>query len=242
MIIIPMAGASSRFFQNGYRVPKFMLELKNKSVFEHSVSSFSNYFDSEKFVFVCRDEDEHTNFVSQKVLKMGIKNSEVIKLNAPSRGQAETVLLSLDPRYDEEPIIIFNIDTFRPNYVIPKFVNECSGYLEVFKGEGANWSFIDVNTENDCVLKTTEKEPISDLCCTGLYYFQRASLFKLAYYKFLENPSRKRVNGELYVAPIYNELIEIEELLPVKYDLISSSDVVFCGVPSEYEELKESEL
>ena len=55
MIVIPMAGLSSRFTKAGYDKPKYMLEAFGRSLFWHAVSSFSNYFDSEDFLFIARD-------------------------------------------------------------------------------------------------------------------------------------------------------------------------------------------
>jgi hypothetical protein len=46
------------------------------------------------------------------------------------------------------------------------------GYLEVFRGEGDNWSFVrPIAEESTQIDLTTENTPISDLCCTGLYHF-----------------------------------------------------------------------
>ncbi|MBD6989485.1 capsular biosynthesis protein, partial [Vibrio parahaemolyticus] len=44
MIIIPMAGMSSRFFNAGYDKPKYMLEARGVTLFEHSILSFKKYF------------------------------------------------------------------------------------------------------------------------------------------------------------------------------------------------------
>ena len=54
MIVIPMAGASRRFTEAGYDLPKYMLEAHGKSLFRHSVESFSDYFASEPFLFIAR--------------------------------------------------------------------------------------------------------------------------------------------------------------------------------------------
>ena len=54
-IIIPMAGLSSRFTKAGYVLPKYMLYVKNKSLFNLAVTSFEKYFDTCRFVFVARN-------------------------------------------------------------------------------------------------------------------------------------------------------------------------------------------
>ena len=46
--IIPMLGRSSRFFNEGYSVPKYQLQLSDKSTFFHAISSFEKYFKTTK--------------------------------------------------------------------------------------------------------------------------------------------------------------------------------------------------
>ena len=54
MIIIPMAGMSSRFFKAGYDKPKYMLSAHGSTLFEHSVNSFKKYFNDTPFLFIVR--------------------------------------------------------------------------------------------------------------------------------------------------------------------------------------------
>lgn len=240
MIIIPMAGMSSRFLNAGYTKPKFMLEAHGYSLFEYSVNSFRKYFLTEKFLFIIKDDKEVELFVSSNSKKLGIKDYEIFKLGKNTRGQAETVALALYCRNaSDEPITIFNIDTFRPGYTTPTFSTECDGYLEVFEGEGDNWSFVlPENESSNKVIKTTEKNPVSNLCCTGLYYFNSAKKYLEAYQSYLTLPEEMWEKGELYVAPLYNHLIR--NCGDVRYNKIDRREVIFCGVPSEYDDfLKE---
>ena len=52
IIVLPMAGASSRFYNAGYTVPKYMLPLGNETVFDKSVKSFEKMFWYDKFIFI----------------------------------------------------------------------------------------------------------------------------------------------------------------------------------------------
>lgn len=234
MIIIPMAGLSSRFFKAGYTKPKYMLEAHGKSLFDHSVESFKHYFDSEKFVFIVRDVYETPQYVESRAKALNIKDYEIVILNEETRGQAETVALGLDNYQDsDKPITIFNIDTFRPNFLYPELDKLGDGYLEVFKGEGANWSYVrPMNTNSTEIDLTTEKNPISDLCCTGLYHFASAKDYFDAYNHYLSLPQEQWEKGELYVAPLYNYLIKQGKEL--HYNLIDKEEVIFCGTPDEY--------
>ena len=233
MIIIPMAGLSSRFFKAGYSQPKYMLEAHDEYLFDHAVKSFHKYFNKECFLFIARDVYDTPIFIKARAEALGIKKFYITVLEQETRGQAETVALGLEECGYDGPITIFNIDTFRPDFNYPEFKNEVDGYLEVFRGTGENWSFVKPLFDNDNRVKqTAEKEAISDLCCTGLYYFSRSSEFLKAFYDYSKSPKSEWSKGELYIAPLYNLLINQGE--NIRYHEISREEVIFCGVPNEY--------
>jgi len=235
MIVIPMAGMSSRFFKAGYEQPKYMLPAHGKSLFAHCVESFKEYFSSEKFLFIIRDVYDTEDFVNSECKQLNILDYQVISLHKPTRGQAETVFLGLEActAHADESITIFNIDTMRPGFRHPVLNNDVDGYLEVFKGSGDNWSFAREDTENPgYVAETAEKNPISDLCSDGLYYFRNISLFRLAYEKMEAAGEAGLAKGEQYIAPMYNYLIQAG--YKVSYVKIASKTVIFSGTPDEY--------
>lgn len=240
MIVIPMAGMSSRFFKAGYKKPKYMLEAHGETLFEHSVKSFEHYFSSLPFLFIVKDVFDTPNFVKQMATKMSIETFYVSVLSEDTRGQAETVTLGLEQLEQQGvnyngAITIFNIDTFRPNFELPEVATNSDGYLEVFKGSGDNWSFAKpMKAGSTQVSQTAEKNPISELCSTGLYYFNRKQDYLDAYYAYLAKPQSEWEKGELYIAPLYNLLIERD--LNIHYHLIERDEVIFCGVPDEYKD------
>ena len=81
MIVIPMAGLSSRFKKAGFSKPKYMLEAKGKTLFEHSILSFERYFDKEEFLFIVLDVFGTPAFVEESAVALGIKKIKVITLN-----------------------------------------------------------------------------------------------------------------------------------------------------------------
>ena len=129
-------------------------------------------------------------------------------------------------------MFIFNIDTLRYDFEIPTIAAQCGGYLEVFRGEGEHWSFAEVNAQGQ-VLRTTEKQRISDLCSDGLYYFASKNEFCTQVRQALTQSDL--ILGECYVAPLYNQLIA--EGHDIRYTMVSAEQIDFCGVPEEYEYL-----
>ncbi len=239
MIVIPMAGLSRRFAEAGYAVPKYMLEAHGKSLFRHAVESFAAYFEAQPFLFVCRDIAGAPDFVRSECDAMGIASAKVAVLPAPTSGQAETVALGLDEMAvpDDEPATIFNIDTFRPGLRLPTqgALKIAAGYLEVFRGDGANWSYARTETgdASSRVIETAEKRPISSFCCTGLYHFARSGDFRRAY--AYPPPSTSAAEArETYVAPLYNRLIQWG--MDIRISLIDRTQIIFCGIPEEYQQ------
>ena len=241
MFVFPMAGLSRRFTEAGHDRPKYMLQAHGRSLFAHAVGGFSAYFATHPFLFIARDVAGTPHFVQEECARLGIAQARLVLLEAPTAGQAETVALGLVRAEvpDATPLTLFNIDTFRPGFRHPTaFAVEgpqaVDGYLEVFRGSGPNWSYVRPDpVQPGRVRATTEKVPVSDLCCTGLYHFRSAGLFLHAYRRFAAGEAAAMGLRELYVAPMYNLLLR--GAADVRYHLIHPDTVIFCGVPAEYE-------
>lgn len=233
MIVIPMLGKSSRFKNAGYALPKYRLPLGDGTVFTNSVRSFQRYFKNIPFLFLVRSDKDSAKFVAQEVARMEINDYRIIQFDYETKGQAESVAMGISDYDDDTPLIIFNIDTIRLNFEIPPQDKFADGFLEVFKADGDAWSFVDPG-EDGKVLRTSEKQRISDLCSDGLYGFAKCKYYKWAYDNYLQ--STKQVNGEIYIAPLYNYLIN--QGFDIRYTLIKDSDIKNCGTPEDYERLK----
>ena len=239
MIVIPMAGLSSRFTKAGYELPKYMLELNGLTLFEHAILSFEKYFATEEFLFIALDNEFGVkDFILNKVRELKIANCRTVIFPEPTRGQAETVYLGLlQVGYDDVPMTIFNIDTFRPGFIFPEQFDlfAIDGYLETFIGSGANWSNIMPVDSTDRVSLTAEKQEISKYCCTGLYYWKSSRLFCDLVQENMQIPVTEFQGNEYYIAPMYNDLIA--EGKDIRFNVIDRSAVVFCGTPEEYQGL-----
>jgi hypothetical protein len=236
-LIFPMAGLSERFTRAGYTVPKYMLEAHGRTLFRHAVEGFLRHAGGMRFLFIARDVADTPAFIASECRAMGVAQHETHVLDAPTRGQAETVAKGVAGRAaPDDAAVIFNIDTFRPRWQPPtRFaIDDVDGYLEVFVGEGRNWSFVAPRDPDiQSVARTTEKDPISNLCCTGLYHFRRVGDFVDAFEAAAAGGAASWSAGELYVAPLYNRLIA--EGRRIHYHVIARNEVIFCGTPDEYQ-------
>jgi dTDP-glucose pyrophosphorylase len=118
-------------------------------------------------------------------------------LGEPTSGQAETVLLGTRKTDSNKGLLIFNCDTYISDD-FPREFGEYDGLLGSFKSENPGMSYL--QTEGNRVIRTVEKEVISDVASTGLYYFATKEIFQKAYF------DTKHLK-ESYVAPIYNSMI-----------------------------------
>lgn len=231
-----MAGQSSRFTRAGYTRPKYELPVGPDTLFALCIRSFERYFASERFVFVCRDDVDAERFIADECRKLGIADYLTVVVRGTTRGQAETVLLGLRGAEfsGAESLLIFNIDTIRPDYEFPAEADLADGYLEVFRGVGENWSFVKPTAGfSRRVAQTSEKKRFSDLCCTGLYFFSQAGEFDQLCSDALRNAEDyQRSWGEFYVAPLYNAMIRSGRR--VLYHETAPSAVHFSGTPEEY--------
>jgi hypothetical protein len=240
VFIFPMVGRSSRFATAGYSVPKYQLDLLGRTVFEWVLEGFRHYFDKDLFLFPHRDEPGVAEFIHEHVAALGFTRMKTVPIGGETLGQADSVLVALEVAElieSEQGLVIFNIDSLRPGFVLPTLPPDSAGYLEVFRGEGDGWSFVAPDSAHEGrVIRTTEKIRISNLCCTGLYTFSKVALYVDYAQRAKANGSWQKHAKEFYVAPMYNDLIA--DGRPVHYQIVPREQVLFCGVPSEYEALQ----
>ncbi len=245
MFIFPMAGASRRFSEAGYTAPKYRLPVGESCVFDQVLGGFARYFESDTFVFVTLAAHDAEAFVAERCAALGVPQARrvVVALDTPTAGQAETVAEGLrQGGLDaQQPLTIFNIDTFRPDFAFPTAfsLTDTDGYLEVVRAAGDHWSFAkpaDPESPDYRVAEVAEKVRISPLCSTGLYHFRAASLFLDAYDRSCTCDASALQGGERYVAPLYNDLIQ--RGLDIRYHEIAPQEVIFCGTPAEYDAVR----
>lgn len=229
IIVIPMAGLSSRFINVGM-APKYVEKVGPfQTMFDFALKSFEKWFKSAKFLITCKD-DFAMEYAKSHCENLGIEDFEILNLGATTKGQAETVYLTLCEYHLEdsaEELMIFNIDSQRRNIEIPDD-DIWDTLFDAFYDENADnsWSFAKVD-KDDNVLETAEKRKISSWCSTGLYIFRSASLFADSYREACEGDEYN-----YYIAPLYNYLKGMNNRL-LRCDM---SDIDILGTPKQYTE------
>jgi dTDP-glucose pyrophosphorylase len=229
--VIPMAGYGARFVQAGYQLPKMLLSAHDKTLLEWSLNSLPLHL-AKVIVFVGLKEHENTFQLQEIIEKLYPQmNCKFIWIDHVTRGQAETTYLALPSCDENEPLVIFNIDTFFTSSTVEENLlnKNVDGVLGYFNSEENRFSFASAG-QDGYVNEVKEKEVISTNALTGLYTFKHPADFLETYTYHVDNALTTK--GEYYIAPMYNYLIEQGK----KYILDKAENHYILGTPAEYQE------
>lgn len=230
-IVITMGGLGARFRKMGYTVPKYMIEAKGKTLFEWSMISLEGYSkETEQYIFIAmKDEKEDVeSFINYQCERLGLKNYHVILLDYLTDGQATTASLAEKYWNPENALLIYNIDTYVESGEMNSEELKGDGFIPCFQAEGDHWSFVRLD-ENGRVVEIKEKKRISEYCTLGAYYFKTCQLYKDLYDEYYSK-TQELVNGEKYVAPLYDYLLSkggeiyISNILPSKVHVLGTPE------------------
>jgi len=217
-VIIPIAGAGSRFANAGYTKPKPFIDVLGKPMVVQVLENLA--CKDTRYIIIARED--HLQQESKLVEK--IKNDfEVIfhSIGHLTEGAACTVLHARKFINNDEPMIIANSDQI-VDVNFQDYVNDClerdlDGSIMTFKdpGKSTKWSFARTDSEG-LVEEVGEKVPISDLATVGIYMFRRGRDYVDAAVDMVVQ--NDRVNNEFYVCPVYNYAIKNGKIFSV-YDI-----------------------
>lgn len=204
-IVVPMAGRGSRFRDAGYNAPKPLIDIYGHRMIEYVIKNITPKCDH-RFIFICQKEHIQKYGLDKLLNKMS-PNCCIIPINYITEGAACTVLLAEKEIDNDNPLMIANSDQF-VDVDINKYLMKMEGYdglIMTMPSVHPKWSYIAYTKKGDVTL-VREKEVISDQATVGIYNYKRGKDFC----KFAHEMINKdiRVNGEFYVAPVYNEIIE----------------------------------
>lgn len=216
-VVIPMAGAGSRFKMAGYDEPKPFIEFNGKMMIEHVLSSFSNI------------EANFTLVLQEKFLKEQISELEYLKQNYALKfvtvpkltmGAAITALAAhnaIDPNLD---ILFADSDNIFSPEDIYQFIENVrdrnlSGALLTFNSDNPCFSYAKVDS-SDTLIETKEKEVISNHAISGVYYFKTVELFRNSVIDLVVESDLSK--GEFYMSNVYNHLRKFSKSIGI-YDI-----------------------
>lgn len=206
-IVIPMAGRGSRFANAGYELPKPLIPIHGRPMIACVVENIRP--DREhRFIFLVLAEHAREHGV-QELLDQIAPGCLIVFVKAMTEGAACTVLLAREFIDGPEPLMIANSDQWLGcdinAYLKVTDDPAVDGTIMTMWADHPKWSYARLDTSGR-VTEVVEKEVVSNDATTGIYNFRRGDLFVAAADRMIER--NLRINGEFYVAPTYNSLIE----------------------------------
>ncbi len=206
-IVIPMAGLGSRFVSAGYRDPKPLIDVFGRTMIEAVIENLRPAGDA-RFVFVCQRE-HFERYGLATVFQRSLGDSwSAVKLDGLTEGAACTVLAADGEIGGSSGMVVANADQIVDGGLTAflEFAVEADldGLVMSFPATSPKWSYARVD-DLGWVREIAEKRVISRHATVGVYYFRDGATYRDAATQMIAKGLR--VNGEFYVAPVYNEVI-----------------------------------
>ncbi|ATR84277.1 glycosyl transferase family 2 [Pseudomonas sp. HLS-6] len=233
-IIIPMAGAGSRFAVAGYKDPKPLIPIHGVPMIKVVIDNLTPDCEH-KFIFICQAKHVADYGLKEK-LNTWAPNCEIIELDGITEGAACTVYAAKNLIDNDHPVMIANSDQYVDmdiNTYLQAMDEACAdGLIMTMKANDPKWSFVGFN-DSGLINRVIEKEVISDEATVGIYNFRYGKQLISAIKSMFEKDLR--VNGEFYVAPAYNEIIE-QNTKVIHYCIGSEGQGMYgLGIPADLE-------
>jgi len=233
-IVIPMAGRGSRFAEAGYELPKPLLPIHGIPMIEAVVRNLAPS-EPARFVFICQRE-HLASFGFEAGLRQAAPGCTIVAIDGVTEGAACTVLLAeaaIDP---DDVLVIANSDQWVDHTMDAHLgvmrADDLDGLIMTMTADDPKWSFVSLD-ERNLVTTVVEKVVISDEATVGIYAFARGGEFIRAAKAMIA--ADERVNGEFYVAPVYNQLIAEGARIGID-NVGSEGDGMYgLGIPADYE-------
>jgi HAD superfamily hydrolase (TIGR01509 family) len=204
-VLIPMAGAGSRFEQAGYTFPKPLIEVKNKPMIQVVIENLN--LEANYIYVVQKAHREKYNL--DTLLNLLTPGCKIVETDGLTEGAACTALLAKEYINNENPLFFANSDQFvewdSNEFMYKMNETNADGGIVTFTATHPKWSFAKVD-DKGLVTEVAEKKPISDIATVGYYYWKHGSDFV----KYAEEMIKEdiRVNNEFYVCPVFNQAIK----------------------------------
>ena len=195
-VLIPMAGAGSRFQQAGYTFPKPLIDVEGKPMIQVVVENLN--IDA-TFIYVVQ-KSHRAQYNLDTLLNLITPNCKIVEVDGLTEGAACTTLLAKEYINNDDGLLMANSDQFLEwdsNEFMYKMIEQkVDGGILTFHATHPKWSFAKID-EYGYVTEVQEKNPISDIATVGVYYWAKGS----DYVKYAEQMISKniRTNNEFYV-------------------------------------------
>jgi HAD superfamily hydrolase (TIGR01509 family) len=171
-VLIPMAGAGSRFAQMGYTFPKPLIEVNGKPMIQTVVENLNI---EAHFIFIVQKE-HYEKYNLKYLLNLIAPNCDIVQVEGVTEGAACSTLLAKEYINNDAPLVMANSDQFiewNSNECMYAFsADEIDGGILTFEASHPKWSYARVG-DDGFVSEVAEKKVISNNATVGVYYWKQ---------------------------------------------------------------------
>lgn len=204
-ILILMAGEDKFVAEHGRDYPKYLLEIGEKTLIQHVLDSLSIL--EGHITFIIRKEDNE-KFYLGNTLRILSPESNVICVSGETKGAVCTALFAIDDINNDNELLVINgnqLIDYDLREIIQDFRDrKLDGGILTFDSVHPKWSYVRLN-EEQLVVQTSEKRPISSMATAGCYYYKSGAEFVDACFSVIRKDTNH--NGSYYISSTYNEMI-----------------------------------
>ena len=204
-ILIPMAGAGSRFAAKGYEMPKPLIDVDGKPMIQRVIENIEL---EGQYIFVVQKE-HCEKYGVDSILKNLKPDCKIVKIEGITEGAACTTLLAKEHIDNDTPLLMANSDQWvdwSPNHFIDYVKRrDCDGAILTFPSDSEKYSYAKIDADG-YVTETAEKIVISSHATVGFYYWKSGKEYVECAEEMIER--NIRFKNEFYVCPVYNMLSE----------------------------------
>jgi NDP-sugar pyrophosphorylase family protein len=212
-IVIPMAGKSSSFSNEGIETPKPFIDIKGKTMVQRAYESLNLDHVANNVYFIALEEHKDEYDVDN-VIKSFCEKAKVVYLPKVTSGPAETLYQLKGIIPDDEPMLQTNVDQIL-DWDSNRFVefvknDEYDAVLVTINVVDPHYSYARYNHKREAI-DVMEKTIISNEGLIGTHYWKKAS----DYFRSFEKAKEQGLtyNDEIYVSLTFNPLIEEGKIL-----------------------------
>jgi dTDP-glucose pyrophosphorylase len=205
-IILPIASSKIQDDNDKFQYPLPLIEINGKSLIEYSIEGLKSLGDELKYIFIL-NENDCAKYHFDNTLRLLKPNCEIVIINGSTSGAICSILMAIDFIDKNSECLILNYDQYIDedlSLIIQKFRDgNADGGILTFNSVHPRWSFARINDEE--VVETAEKNPISNYALAGFYYFKNSSHFINSAFDVIKyNVS---YDGKYYTSSVFNQMI-----------------------------------
>lgn len=238
-IVIPMSGHGTRYSKVGYELPKPLIDVMGQPMIKRVIDDLKISSDY-RFIFVVRQE-HIDDYKIDELIKSYCNDPVIIPVRDTTEGQACSALLAEEYIDNDDPLMIANCDQYvkvdMDDYLEEMTRRNADGLIMTLTAHNPEWSYVKLD-ENNVIVEVVEKEVVSDHATVGIFNFARGKDYVFATKEMIKEDFR--VNGEFYVAPVYNYIIR-DGAKVVPYDIGTVGNGMYgMGTPKELKWLEDN--